>query len=816
MLSDLRYAARQLARTPGLTAVAILTLALGIGANTGLFSLATAVLMRPLPEVRDSERLVWFAPVSQLGGGGRMLSYPDFADFRDQAGVFSEAAAMGDVRFSISSNGEPTLVRGQLVSGSFFSMLHVRMTLGRGFSPEEDRTPRTHPVAVISHRLWRERFDGDPAVLDRPIVLNGTTYRIVGVAPERFNGVDAGEWRDVWVPMMMARIDIPGRQPILQDRGSWWLMAVGRLKPGITVAQADAAVRGVAARHVAVDSANYQGLTATVMPVTNGLGLVGGSDIAPIAALAWAVTALVLLVACANVSNMLLSRAAARRREIAVRLSLGAARPRLLRQLLTESLLLASLATLLGFVLSLWATEVMASIIPVPIDIAPDLRVLGFTTLAAVTTTLLFGTVPALHATRGDVWQALRSATIGFDRRRSRLQSSFVVAQLSLSIVLLVMAGMFISGMYKANRTEVHFDANEHVLAASFDLGLQGYDADRAQVFIAQLQERARALPGVESVSLTNQVPMGERLISGEVAVESADGKIDESRFGERAGLEIYYGTISTGYFGTLGIPMAAGRDFATTDAVGTPPVAIVSEDFARQAWPGQNPIGKRIRVDGGNTSLTPVVGVARQALTMGLGERARPIIYLAQRQRPRVLDLTLLVRSRGNAGLLAGDVRRIIRELDKNLPVVGVQTLAQYRRDRGAETRLGSTLLGIFGALALLLATVGMYAVMAFSVSQRTREIGLRVALGAANRQIASLFLGEGLRLAGIGIIVGLALSAIAARLLASLFLGVRATDAIVFGGVAFLLAVVALAASLVPARRASRVDPMTALRHE
>ncbi|HEY9230183.1 MAG TPA: ABC transporter permease, partial [Gemmatimonadaceae bacterium] len=518
MLNDLRYAVRQFARARAFTAVAVLTLAVGIGANTALFTFGNAVLARPLPEIRSPERLVWVTTTS-AGGHPLMMSYPAFTEYRKLTNVFSDASAMADAQFSISTNAEPVRVRGQLVSGSYFDVIGVQMALGRGFLPEEDRTSGTHPVAVISHRLWRERFAADSTAIGRTAKINGRTYTIVGVTPERFNGLDHSEPRDVWVPLAMAGTSAQSQQGILQQRGTWWLRVVARLAPHATVAAAEAAVATQAARARSADTTDRETLGAMVMTVRSGMGPNEANDVYPVAMLAGAVTLLVLLIACANVSNLLLGRAVARRREIAVRLSLGASRSRVLRQLLTESVLLAAMGTAVGCLFASWATGILASIIPSPVDLSPDARVLSFTIVAAFFTGLGFGVVPALHATRADVAVALKDATVGFDRRRSRLQSSFVVAQVSLSLVLLVMTGMFLTALYKSSRIDVHFDASNRVLAASFDLGLQNYTTERADVFINQLRQRAGALPGVDAVSITNQVPMGERLIGADVAV---------------------------------------------------------------------------------------------------------------------------------------------------------------------------------------------------------------------------------------------------------------------------------------------------------
>jgi predicted permease len=812
LLQDFRYAVRQLARTPAFTIVAAITLAIGIGANTALFTLIEAVFVRPLPGVHAGNDLVWIAPYNKRGGGSS-ISYPDFRDFRDSSGVFRDAAAFGRVDLSLAIGDTPSLVQGAIVDASYFDVLGVRMARGRGFVAEEGATPNTHPVAVVSYRMWQERFGGADSVLGKTIVLNGQQFTVVGIAPQEFNGVVHEERLDVFVPMMMQVRAQPQLGDVLNRRGTWWLEAVGRLKPGVTIAQAQAAVATVAARIVREDSAGHAGMTATVEPVRGGLTPFSGSDVYPIAGLAAAATGLILLICCANVSNMLLARGVGRRREIAVRLSLGASRARVVRQLLTEASMLALLSGGLGVVVSLWATDLLTRLVPVPLGVSADRDTFAFTIVVAVITGLLFGLVPAVHATRGQLTAALKDSTLGRDARRSRLQNGFVVAQLSLSLVLLVMAGMFLSSLYRSAKRDVGFEATSHVLAAQFDLGLQGYTAEQSRTFVDELHRRVAALPGVDDVTFTTSVPMGERKTSGML---SFDPREAGAAVNAPTTTSTYWNAVRPGFFRTLGIGIVRGRDFATTDGPTSERVVIVSEDFARRAWPGVDPIGKHVSTDGPDGPFIPVVGVVREAMTYGVGKQVRPTLYFPQTQYPQSSSLTILVRSSGDASAFTRPVTAAIRALDKNLPIVGVQTLERYRHDRLSETKMGSAILAVVGALALLLACVGVYSVIAFSVGQRTREIGLRIALGAAGRQVTRLFVREGARLTAIGLGVGLGLSALLAKVLSSVFLGVTAIDSLAFVGVAALLAGIAGLASWIPARRAARVDPMVALRAE
>jgi putative ABC transport system permease protein len=810
-LQDFRYAVRQLARTPAFTIVAALTLAIGIGANTALFTLIDAIFLRPLPGIQPRSDLVWISPYSKQSGHGLSLSYPDFRDYRDSSGVFADAAAFARIDLSLSLGDTPVLVEAAIVDGSYFDVLGVRLALGRGFTEEESTTPNAHPVAVIGHRMWQERLGAADDVLGRTIVLNGQPFTIVGVAPEKFNGVVHEERLEVFVPMMMQLRAQPQFGNMLDRRGTWWLEAVGRLKPGVSLEQAKAAVGTVAARIAIIDSTDHRDVGATIQPVGGGLSPNSGDDVYPVAGLAAAATVLILLICCANVSNMLLARGVSRRREIAVRLSLGASRSRVIRQLLTEAALLSAIAAALGVLLALWATDVITTVVPAPLEITPNLNTISFTVAAAILTGLVFGLVPALHSTRGQLTAALKDSTIGRDARRSRLQSSFVVAQLSLSLVLLVMAGMFLSSLYRSMKRDVGFEATSHVLAAQFDLGLQGYTADQSRTFVDELQRRVEAMAGVDDVTFTASVPMGERKTSGELSFDPREVGTSPS---VPATSNVYWNEVRPGFFKTLGIGIVRGRDFAMTDGPTSEPVVIVSEDFARRAWPGVDPIGKHVSTEGPKGPFLPVVGVVREAMTYGVGEDPRPTLYFPQLQARRVSSLTILVRSPGDAATLARPVAAAIRALDKNLPVVGVQTLERYRSDRLSETRMGSLILAIVGTLALVLACIGVYSVIAFSVGQRTREIGLRIALGAAGRQVTGLFVREGARLTMIGLAVGLGLSALLAKVLSAVFLGVSAIDSIAFVGVTALLAGIAGLASWIPARRAAGVDPMVALR--
>jgi predicted permease len=806
----MRQSLRQLARVPAFSVVAISMLGIGIGANTALFAFANAVLARSAPGVHVDDRVVWITPRNTHGGFATMMPYRDFIDYRDGSGALQDAAVYANINVSLADAGQPARVRAQIVSASYFSLLGVHMALGRGFARDEDQPG--HPVAIVSYRVWQERLSGDPNVIGRTIVVDAEPVTIVGVTPERFNGVDLDErQRALWVPIGMQPRVAPRLS--LESRGHWWLDAFGRLAPGVTLGQAQSAMATVAKRIAAEDSVNHANMTATLAPMVGAVRPSDMNDIIPVASLAAAATGLILLICCANVSNMLLGRGVGRRREIAVRRSLGATRWRVVRQLLGESLLLAALGSIVGFIIALWATDMMTTILLPFVDMHPDARVAAFAIGIAALTAVISGVVPALHATRADPAVALKEGAIGFDSHRSRLQSGFVIAQVSLSLVLLVTSGMFLNALYRASRVQLGFDATSRVLAASVDLDVQGYSPERATTFINALEARAAALPGVVAVSTTNNVPLGETRLGVNIALDPHESD-QSSAFGE--GMGVYENIVRPGFFRTIGIDIVAGRDFTSTDLPGTDGVIIVSEDFARRAWPGAAPLGKHVSVSGDKGPYLTVVGIARTALTFGVGERLRPLVYRSQLQAPEARNLTLLLRASGDATTLAPAVRAAILDLDAHLPIYALQSLGAYRHDRLSDMSIGSSLLGIIGALAVVLAGVGLYAVIAFAVGQRTREIGIRIALGAVQRQVVRLFVGEGLRLACIGLVVGLALAAGVAKLLSSVFLGVTSSDALTFVAVAALVGGVALLASWIPARRAAAVDPMTALRSE
>ena len=820
LAKDFRYALRALAKSPAFTAVAVLTLALGIGANTAVFTLLDAALFRRL-DVPEPSRLVWLTGTSAQGSRFRGLSYPEYLEHRDADSVFTGLMAYDHVPVALSGGGEPERVQGLIVTGGYFRVLGVRLQAGRAFSPEEDATPLTHPVVVLGDALWRGRFGADPGIVGTSIVLDGQPYTVIGVAPRGFTGVDLGEPGDLFVPMAMMDRLRPDNGGLLANRGARWLRVVGRLRPGVTMDAARAQVGITGARIAAQWPESMERTGAGIEPMVGGLDPDNRRDGIPIFTLLMAVPAMVLLIACANAANLLLARATGRRREIAVRLALGATRARLVRMLLAESLLLALAAGALGTLLALWLSDIVGALGEVPSYItgalAPDLRVLAFTMTLALGTGLVFGLVPALGATRLAVAPALKDEGPGQGRlSRSRLVRGFVMTQVAASLVLLVVAGLFLRTLDKATRADLGFDAR-HGIAMTYDLTLQGYDAERQGAFDRLLLERVRALPGVEAASLVGDLPFSEREVSGQVLREGDQEIAGTGARDTYEGFEASFTVAWPDYFRTLGKAPVMGRDFAPSDDARAPRVVIVNRTLARRLWPGQSPLGKRLRLAGRDEPLREVVGVVPDTKVHALTEGPRGFLFFPERQQQNFGgDLTLVVRTTGEGATMLPPVRAILRGMDANLPVYRQRSLEDQVRLGLDKERAASALLGSFGALALVLAALGLYGVMAYAVTQRTREMGIRMALGAARRDVLRLIVVEGVRLASVGIVVGLVLSAALTRVIGRFLYGVTPTDAVTFAAVAMLLAGVAALASLVPARRAVRVDPMVALRAE
>ncbi len=812
LLQDLRFAIRILAKAPGFTAVAVISLALGIGVNTTIFSLINGVLFRPLPRVKEPAALVWFrAPAS----------YPDYEDFRDQNDVFSGISALsGTSEFSLSQGGQPELVKGEFVSANYFSVLGVDISTGRAFLPEEDRLADAQPVVVLSYGLWQRRFGGDPNLIGGSVSLNGLTFTVVGVAPQGFVGAEATLPRDLWAPMAIyPRLNPPpaGKGDVvpdrLRDRGTDSLNLIARLKPGVTRAQAQAAMTAIVARlpkeryHQTID----ERLRAVeLLTVSGGLDPRDRAGALPISALLQAIVSLVLFTACANIAGLLLARSSLRRREIGIRQALGASRARIVQQLLTEGLLLSLLGALAGLLVAMWAKGLLISLVsatPIAaLDLRLDYRVLAFTFSASLLAGLVFGLAPALQASKPDLIPALKNEAAGKGYRRSRLRNAFVISQTALSVILLIGSGLFIRSLLNARTINPGFKV-EGGLMATLDPGLLRYNEEQGQEFFRQAVERVESLPGVERASLMLFVPLGLSFGQRGVYVEGQNGSRNVTTTG--------FNIVGPRYFQTMGIPVMRGREFTSRDRAGAQRVVMINETLARRLWPGEDPIGKRLRLGGPSGPEAEVIGLAGDGKYATIGENARPYIYqpLLQSYSSK---MTLVVRTTGNPEALSAAIRERIQSLDPNLPVAQITTLAGQVDFALFPARLGAALLGAFGLLALGLAATGIYGVIAYSVSQRTQEFGIRMALGADGADVRRLVLREGLKVVLIGVTAGLALSLAAARLIAGFLYGVGANDPLTFVGVALLLTAVALLACYLPARRATKVDPMVALRVE
>jgi predicted permease len=820
---DLRYALRQLARSPGFTAVAVLTLALAIGVSTAIFGFVNALLLRGVPGVAAADRLVAVYTSGSSGAPYSGSSYPDYLDFQAGAPGIQSLAAYADF-LDVDRGGAEASERlsAAVVTGNYFAVLGVEPAAGRTLLPEDDH-PGAAAVAVLSHRLWQRSFGGRAGVVGEELLLNGSPVTVAGVAPATFRGTSLEADPDVWLPLGRLDVTWPGRESILERRGARWLRLVGRLAPDASPQAAQAQLTAVMSRlaqqypdtNLGVLHAPEQPRPMSVLPADQAQLSDGSRRLARrVATLVMSVVGLALLIACANVANLLLARSKAREREIAVRLALGARRRRLAQQLLVESLTLAGLAGLAGAALAwglgqalahvgfarTFSEQVMLSELPM------DLRVLGFTSAVALLTGMIFGLAPILQSWRlgaGDSLHARPASATGF--RRIGLGQGLVIAQIALCLVLLIGTGLLVQNLRHALRLDPGFDA-KGLLAVSLSPAHQGYDARQRRDFYAAVQERAAALPGVISAAVADAVPVdpaGMRTgvgIAGYVPAEGED-------------MELSTNLVGPGYFRTLGIGLLEGRDFGAQDTPDSPPAAIVNEAFVRRYWPGQPALGQRL--DLGGEHPASVIGVVKDSKYRDLREEPVPYLYLPAAQNDRH-SLELVLRTAGDPLDLAGALRAELRALDPRIPAVNVRRVSDQIAALHARDWAVAALVAALGGLALLLASVGVYGVMAYMVERRTQEIGIRLALGAEVRDTLRLVLGQGLRLTLAGVGLGLAGALALSRLFAGFLDGVSATDPLSYATMTGVLGLVALVAALVPARRAAKVDPAIALRHE
>jgi predicted permease len=809
LLQDLRYAVRMILKSPVLSGLAILSLGLGIGANTTIFSVTNALLLQSVP-VAEPTRLLAVYTTDKKNPGFAPLSHLNWKDYAKDGEVFEGVLGYDWTPMSLNTGGQPQVLFGQLVSGNYFDLLGVRAVLGRTFGPHEDEVPGRDPVVVLSHAFWTKRLGADPRAVGQTLNLNGAAYTIIGVAPPSYTGLDVGVRPEVWVPMAMNKQVKTGINWYEERRGLF-VFTVGRLKPGVTQAQAQARLSMIAQRLETEYPNDNKGRSVTVVPLERATVNPNARDgVVAVTALLMTIVGLVLLIACANVSNLLLGRALHRRREIAVRLAIGANRRRLIRQFLTESVALALPAAALGIAIAYWARGALLALLPplpgiaVFLHLDLDWRVLAFTMVVGVGAGILFGLVPAVQASKPDVVDALKDSdrTGGSARRRFGIRDVLVVGQVALSLVALVGAGLFLRSLEATRKTDPGFEA-KNLLSVAIDLGLQGYNQEKGEAFLRQVRERIASLPGVAAVSYASAGPLAGS-VSRSVFLEGGD---------ENDRTLVQVNTVGPGYFDAMRIAIVQGRPITEEDKPGGPKVAVINETMAKKFWPKGDALGKRFHFFGANEPWAEIVGVARNAKYNFLGEDPQSYIYEADAQRYSGAQ-TFIVRTTGNPSALLVPVERELKALDREVPLTALATVGQTIDDGLWAPRAGASLLGLFGLLALVLAAVGIYSVMSYSVSQRQREIGIRMALGARRQDVLRMMLGRGMRVVAVGLAVGLVISFALARLAANLLVGVSPWDAASFAGAAAVLAAVAVAANYFPTRRAAGVDPTIALR--
>ena len=806
LLKDIRYGVRGLLKRPGFTVIALITLALGIGANTAIFSVVNAVLLRPL-QFRDPEQLMVVWEEASFAGFPNNTPAPaNYIDWKNQNQSFADMAAAATASFNLTGDGEPERIQANSVSANFFPLFGVQPLLGRSFLPEEDR-PGGNKVAMLSYSLWQSRYGGDRNIVNREILLNGEKHTVVGVMPAGFQFLE----NDVrlWVPMALD-------QEEMANRGGHYLQVIARLKPGVVLSQAQADMSAVM-RRIATDHPNetFDGkLGAVVMPLRDQL--VGDSR-SSLTVLLVAV-AFVLLIACANVAGLLLARAVGRRREIALRMALGAGRVRVVRQLLTESLLLATVAGLLGSLLAYASFSFLQGLIPEQMAAATslnlDTRILLFTVAISIVTGVVFGLAPALQAAKFDLNDALKQSSTRATAS-GRLRSTLIVFEVALSIVLLVGAGLLIQTLFQLFRQYSVLEPDK-VLTMRTILPREKYKEPQVRDnYYQQVLQRVEHLPGVVSAGYSTSVPLSWKGGSSGFYPEGTRNPIPGMSY------DAIHRQVSADYLKTMNIALRQGRYLDNRDNAQSMNVAVINETMARQYWPGENPLGRRFKLGGPDETELPwiqIVGIAADLRQMGLDEPVKAEMYLPYQQvdHPWFMPRDLAIRTNGDPSSLVGAVRQIIREVDPDQPVSNVATMEEVLGTEAAQRRMGMIMLAGFAVLALLLASLGIYGVLAYFVTQHTNEIGVRQALGATPRDILFLVLKKGMGLTLVGVAIGLASAFALTRLMSSMLFGVKASDPLTFVAVPVLLALVALLACYIPARRATKVDPLVALRYE
>jgi predicted permease len=811
-MTDLKFAYRMLVKSPLFTAIVVITLALGIGLNTAVFAAVDAMLLRPVPGVRDADRIVqlYRSWPGDLKYGSN--SVPHFMDVRKRTagdgGVFTDVGGWSFENVSVTADGRAQIAFVQMVSANYFSALGVGLQRGRGFTPDEDEGRGAHPVIVLSHIGWQQLFGGDPSIIGKEVPVNGQNVTVVGIAEPGFRGMLPLVQPLFYIPLMQLQQVRPGSTS-LDNRGNNFMNVFARLAPGTSIEQAEARLKALDAELLAEFPDSYEGSYVTLVRLSDsGIHPMFRSAQVGLSSAVMVVVALLLLIACVNVANLFLARSRDRAREMAIRLSLGARRLTLIRQLLVESLLFAFVSGIAGLLVATWAIS-LANRISLPLDVnfAPELRlspsVLFFAFGASLVTGIAFGLMPALQATKPSVIPALKGEAAA-GGGRSRMSKTLVVAQMALSLVLLVCAGLFLTNLRSATSLDKGFGATQ-LLIADVDPGLNGYSRGNTAEFYRRLEERLLALPQVEAVSRIDQLPLGPG---------NSDRGVEIPGYvpGENEGMSIYYASVGPGYFTTMGIPLKAGREFTAQDDSSAVRGVIVNERFVERFWPGQEAVGKIVRTAGrGHT----VVGVVPTGKYVRLGEDPQAFMYFAQAQLWSS-GMSLILRTAGDPTSLIPALREAVAAQDPNLPLASVRTLDQHLSFSLLPARITGVALGVFGVLGLLLASVGIYGVMAYSVAQRTREIGIRMATGATAGNVVGLMVRQGMTLVLIGAVIGMAGAFGAAQLLRGILYGESTLDPMTFTLVPLLLVGVAAVATFAPARRAALVDPAITLRAE
>jgi predicted permease len=835
MVTDLRYALRTLIHAPAFSLVVVLTLGLGIGANTAIFSLMDQLLLRLLPVERPEELVQLDGPGTFSGRtmNNRTFSYPMYQDLRDGNDVFTGLIARAPAAATLVQGGQSERVTVEMISGNTFEVLGARPVLGRAITPDDDRVRAGHPVVMLSHAYWTRRFGGRAEILDQALTINTTTMTVIGVAPPAFAGIVALDSPDVFVPLMM-KAQITPTWDDLDNRRSRWVNLVGRLKPGLSIdaarARLDVLYKQINAGELesvpdfaaasALFKERFRAKSIVVEPAGRGLSGLRGGFSTPIAVL-MGMVGLVLLIACANVANLLIARAAARQKEMGVRLALGASRGRIVRQTLFESLLLSMAGGVVGLVLSIWLGELLVGLLPSgassqALSTTPDLRVGLFTLAVSVVTAVVFGLAPALQSSRPDMNQTLReeAGSLAGSASHARLRKGLVVAQVAVSLLLVAGAGLFARSLYNLKHLSPGFDATS-LVSFAVSPELAGYDQTRIKRFYQTLQQELQGLPGVRGVSLAAEPVLTDSVSSRTIQVLGYETKPDEN-------MNPWTNEVAPDHFRTMGMPLVLGREFTERDAEGAPLVGIVNETFARYYFGDENPIGRRFgwRVLD-NPGAIEIVGVVKDSLHGGMREGTTPdneirrFVYTPLQQGTELTGMTVYVRATPDgADNLIDRIRESVRRLDASLPVYNVTTMEQTIDEAMFTERMLAVLSAAFGLLATLLAAIGLYGLMAYTVARRTREIGIRMALGAERGTVVWLVLREVALLTGIGIAIGVPAALALSRLVASQLFGLSATDPITLMIAAFALALVGGAAGYLPARRAADVEPVTALR--